>query len=196
MSSLRFRTLALSKTALRWSCEYPPRRNAAGPYYNLPAVPFAITLMGAAPVGIARGALDAFLERLPGRPITYTNYTNQAEAPVTHLTVGNAALTIDAAQAHAQQACRLIDQHRGGPLSIQARVKARAQIGHATKLAREAVDALFHASGASSIQNDVPIQRIQRDMQAIANHAFLLPATTTELYGRALCGLEPNTPFI
>ena len=60
-------------------------------------------------------------------------------------------------------------------------------------LAREAVDTLFFASGASSIQAQVPIQRFHRDIQALANHAIMHAPTAMELYGRVLCGLEPNT---
>jgi hypothetical protein len=66
-------------------------------------------------------------------------------------------------------------------------------VSYATGLAREAVDRLFSASGATSIQPQVPIQRFQRDIQALSNHAIMSPSTTTELYGRHLCGLEPNT---
>ncbi len=62
-------------------------------------------------------------------------------------------------------------------------------------MARDAVDLLFYSSGASAIQSHVPIQRLQRDMQALANHAIMHPQTTTETYGRVLCGLEPNTPL-
>jgi hypothetical protein len=57
------------------------------------------------------------------------------------------------------------------------------------------VDLLFHSSGASAIQSHVPIQRFQRDMQALANHAVMHAPTGIELYGRVLCGLEPNTPL-
>jgi hypothetical protein len=78
-------------------------------------------------------------------------------------------------------------------MSIEARVKSRAHIGYATGLAREAVDTLFNASGASAIQMQVPIQRLQRDMQGLANHAIMHAQTAIELYGRVLCGLEPNT---
>ena len=78
-------------------------------------------------------------------------------------------------------------------MSTEARVKSRAHISYATGLAREAVDTLFNASGASAIQMHVPIQRLQRDMQALANHAIMHAQTATELYGRVLCGLEPNT---
>jgi hypothetical protein len=41
-------------------------------------------------------------------------------------------------------------------------------------------DLLFFASGASAIQSHVPIQRFQRDMQALANHAIMHPQTTVE----------------
>jgi hypothetical protein len=33
-------------------------------------------------------------------------------------------------------------------------------------------------------------------MQALSNHAIMHPQTTTELYGRVLCGLEPNTSIV
>ena len=89
-------------------------------------------------------------------------------------------------------ACAQVDDSRGA-LTRLARIKVRAHVGAATRYARDAVDTLFYASGASAIQASVPIQRFQRDMQALANHAILHPQTNDELYGRVLCGLEPNT---
>jgi alkylation response protein AidB-like acyl-CoA dehydrogenase len=174
---------------------YPPRHNAANPYYGYPLAAVLTVNAGGTPVGIARAALEAFRERLPGRPITYTTYTNKAEAPVTHLQIGEAALKIDSADAHMRLACSILDGSAGAKLSTLARVKARAHVSAATGLAREAVDLLFYSSGASAIQSHVPIQRLQRDMQALANHAIMHPQTTTETYGRVLCGLEPNTPL-
>ena len=112
---------------------------------------------------------------------------------MTHLTVGEAALKLESADAHVRRACALLDDHPGGPMSVENRIKARAHISHATQLSREIVDMLFRASGATAIQPDVPIQRFQRDIHALANHGIMSPSTTTELYGRHLCGLEPNT---
>ena len=172
---------------------YPPRHNSDGPYFNYPTVSSLIVNAGGTPVGTARGALDAFMERLPGRGILFTDYTSQAEAPVTHLSVGEAALKIESADAHLHRACTILDQHQGGPVSLEGRIKCRAHVSYATRLAREAVDQLFSASGAGAIQPHVPIQRFQRDIQALANHALMSPSTTTELYGRHLCGLEPNS---
>jgi alkylation response protein AidB-like acyl-CoA dehydrogenase len=174
---------------------YPARHNASNPYFNYPLAAVLSVNAAGTPVGVARGALETFMERLPGRAITYTTYANKAEAPVTHLQVGEAALTIDSADAHMRLACAALDRHAGEMLSTLARVKARAHVSAATGLARSAVDVLYYASGASAIQSHVPIQRFQRDMQALANHAVMHPQTTTELYGRVLCGLAPNSPL-
>ena len=174
------------------NAQYPARHNAANPYFNYPLAPVLTVNAGGTPVGTARGAMDAFLERLPGRGITYTNYTNKAEAPVTHLQLAEATLKIDSSHAHVRLATALLDQS-GGSMTMQTRVKSRAHIAYSTGLAREATDILFYASGASSIQEHVPIQRYQRDIQALSNHAIMHPQTSLELYGRVLCGLEPNT---
>lgn len=172
---------------------FPQRHNAANPYFNYPlAAVLSINAAGTA-VGAARGAMETFVERLPGRAITYTTYTNKIEAPVTHLQVGEAALKIDSADAHMRLACAVLDARPGTPLTVGDRVKGRAHVSYATGLSREAVDVLFYASGASAIQSHVPIQRFQRDVQALSNHAVMHPQTTIELYGRVLCGLQPNT---
>lgn len=172
---------------------YPPRRTAGNPYFNYPLATVLTVNAGGTPVGTARGAFEAFADRLPGRGITYTTYTNKSEAPVTHLQIGDASLRIDSADAHVRLACALLDAEPGKTMSVMERVKARAHVSCATGLAREAVDILFYASGASAIQSHVPIQRFQRDIQALANHAILHPQTGLELYGRVLCGMEPNT---
>jgi len=173
----------------------PDRHNASHPYFRLPLAPVLIVNGGGTPLGTARGAYDTFMERLPGRPIAYTNYTNRAEAAVTHLQVGEASLILDSCESHVRRACALLDGPAATSLSVLDRVRSRAHITYATGLARQVVDILFNASGASSIQPHIPIQRFQRDIQALANHAVMHTQTGTELYGRLLCGLEPNTPL-
>jgi alkylation response protein AidB-like acyl-CoA dehydrogenase len=174
---------------------YPERHNSANPYFNLPLASVLAVNGGGTPLGTAQGALEMFRERLPGRGITYTDYLVQSEAPITHLQLGEATMLIHSADAHVRSAAAILDGFTGAPLSVEERVRARAHIGHSTGLARDAVDTLFTASGASSIIRTVPIQRYQRDIQALANHAVMAPATNMELYGRVLCGLPPNTPL-
>jgi alkylation response protein AidB-like acyl-CoA dehydrogenase len=173
----------------------PARHNADNPYFNHPLSPVLTVNAGGTPLGMAQGALEEFRSRLPGRGIAYTFYTNKAEAPVTHLQLAEAALTLESADAHVRRAAALLDQHTSGSMSVDARVKSRAHIAYAMGLARQSVDTLFYASGASSIQTHIPIQRFQRDVQALANHAIMHTQTALELYGRVLCGLPPNTPI-
>ena len=172
---------------------YPARHNADNPYFKYPLAPVLTVNAGGTPLGIARGAWDMFIERLPGRGITYTTYTNKAEAPVTHLQMAEASMKIDSTDAHVRLATSLLDRAPNGAMTMQERVKARAHIAYSTGLAREATDILFYASGASSIQEHMAIQRYQRDIQALSNHAIMHPQTGLELYGRILCGLPPNT---
>jgi alkylation response protein AidB-like acyl-CoA dehydrogenase len=173
----------------------PARHNADNPYFNYPLSPVLTVNAGGTPLGMAQGALEEFRARLPGRGIAYTFYTNKAEAPVTHLQLADAALMLESADAHVRRAAALLDSHISGPMSLDARVKSRAHIAYAMGLTRQSVDTLFYASGASSIQTHMPIQRFQRDVQALANHAIMHTQTALELYGRVLCGLPPNTPI-
>jgi alkylation response protein AidB-like acyl-CoA dehydrogenase len=172
--------------------KYPVRHNSDNLYFNYPMVPVLTVNAAGTPIGTARGAMDAFLERLPGRGITYTTYTNKSEAPVTHLQMAEASLKLDSSAAHVRLAAALMDEATGR-MTLQERVKARAHVAYSTGLAREATDILFYASGASSIQEHMAIQRYQRDIQALSNHAIMHPQTGLELYGRILCGLPPNT---
>jgi hypothetical protein len=93
-------------------------------------------------------------------------------------------------------AARILDEPADGTVSFFERVKGRAHVAYSTGLSRQAVDILFLASGASSIQRQVPIQRFQRDIQALANHAIMHAPTGQELYGRVLCGLQPHTMIV
>jgi 3-hydroxy-9,10-secoandrosta-1,3,5(10)-triene-9,17-dione monooxygenase len=172
-----------------------PNRNSELPLYRIPRAPLIAANSLGAPLGLGLGALDAFLERLPGRGITFTGYTDQREAPVTHLQVGEAAMILDSARFHARRCAELVDRKAaaGEEYSVEERALVRMDLGWVTELARRATAILQEASGATAIHEEVPIQRIARDIQALALHGILNPKTNLELYGRVLCGLEPNT---
>src|SRR4029078_5409496 len=111
---------------------YPARHNSDNPYFNHPLARVLVVNAGATPIGIARGAFETFMERLPGRGIAYTTYTNKAEAPITHLQVGEAALKIDSAEAHVSRAAALMDTPSAAPMTKSARIKSRVHIAYAT----------------------------------------------------------------
>ncbi|MGC4888425.1 acyl-CoA dehydrogenase family protein [Micromonospora sp. DT227] len=178
--------------------QHMSKLNADSPIFKAPFMPTACATISAPALGLAMGAKDVFLERLPGRKITYTAYENQSEAPVTHLEIAEAVTKIDEVGFHAHRAARMLDTKgaAGEQWTLEERARVRLDLGAACQRAKEAVDILVGASGGSSIYRDVPIQRIQRDVQTLNLHAILHPSTNLELYGRIVCGLGPNTPFI
>ncbi|WP_424530158.1 acyl-CoA dehydrogenase family protein [Sphaerisporangium viridialbum] len=172
--------------------------NAGRPIYRTPLLPVASASSVGTVVGMAKGAKEAFFERLPERKISYTAYASQSEAPLTHLQVAEASMKIDQAEFHAHRLASLVDTKgvEGASWTLEERARARADMGAVCRLAKEAVDIFNTASGGSSIYSHVPIQRIARDIQAVNLHALMHPDTNAELYGRILCGLEPNTLYI
>ncbi|WJK42573.1 acyl-CoA dehydrogenase family protein [Solwaraspora sp. WMMA2056] len=174
------------------------RANVASAIYQAPLLPVASASSVGTAVGLAKAARDVFLERLPGRKITYTTYDSQGAAPLTHLQVAEAVTKVDQAEFHAQRLATTLDQKAADRQSwtLDERVRARADLGAACRLAKESVDILAGASGGSSVYADVPIQRIHHDIDAINLHALMHPNTNAELFGRFLCGLEPNTSYL
>ncbi|MFC9329724.1 acyl-CoA dehydrogenase family protein [Kitasatospora sp. NPDC057015] len=172
--------------------------NAESLMWRSPFSPITAAGAAAVPLGMARAAQEAFFERLPNRRITYTGYERQAEAPLTHLQVAEAAMRIDEAAFHVHRAAERVDGkvRAGEAWSMAERALARMEMGASTQRAKEAVDILNTASGGSSIYSDQPMQRIERDIQTISLHGVLHPNTNLELYGRVLCGLEPDTHLI
>lgn len=172
--------------------------SAMSPAYRVPLLPVASASSVGAVVGMGHAARAEFLKRLPGRKVTYTDYDSQAAAPLTHLQVAEATNKLDEADFHAHRLTAQVDTKatEGSAWGVDERARARADLGAAVRLTREAVDVLATASGGSSIYEDVPIQRIARDVQAVSLHALMHPNTNAELYGRVLCGLEPNTQYI
>ncbi|WP_040797410.1 acyl-CoA dehydrogenase family protein [Nocardia higoensis] len=172
--------------------------NAAKPRYGAPVLVPVTAIQTGQLVGAARAALAGFLERLPGRPLTYTDYPDARSAPLTHLQVGEAALLIEDAEARARRFAQVIDDKAAAnePWTEQERVWSRVQIGWVARQAKQAVEILAQASGGSSIHRDVAIGRLQRDVHAASLHAMITPAVNIELYGRSLVGLPPNSAYL
>src|SRR5713101_3292814 len=82
--------------------------NADAPIYRTPMVPTVAATASGTPLGLAKAAMTNFFQRLPGRGIAYTTYAKQAEAPITHMQVAEAAMKIDEAEFHASRAATLV----------------------------------------------------------------------------------------
>ncbi|KAB2587833.1 acyl-CoA dehydrogenase family protein [Streptomyces arboris] len=149
-------------------------------------------------LGIARGAYELFLERIPGRGITYTSWDDQSKHPLTQIQVATAANKIAAGEALLAEITGLLQKYadQDEQPSLEEKADVRGRTAFAVQLAKEAVEILYTASGATAIQRSVPIQRFHRDIQGLSLHALLQPNTNLEVQGRVLLGLDPETPFL
>jgi len=180
------------------SQRYASVRNADSPMYRAPLNAYAAAASVGTMLGLAKAARENFLERLPDRRITYTDYPSQREAPITHLQMAEATLKTDQAEFHGYRVAGLVDAKgvTAEPWTWEERARCRADVAAVSALATDAVDLLAAASGGSSIYRHVPMQRIARDIHVVSQHALIYPPTAYELYGRVLCGLEPNTLYV
>ncbi|APZ50558.1 acyl-CoA dehydrogenase family protein [Salipiger abyssi] len=175
-----------------------PSSVSEDPYYRQPFVPIMCAVSTGTPLGLARKALRLFKERIGKRGITYTSYSKQSEAPVTHLQLAEATAKLDQAEFHAARLTGIVDEHMatGAAWDMETRVRCRSDIAWTIKLAREVCEIVELGSGASAIHLKDPLPAILRDIRTISVHAFLLFSTNAELYGRVLAGMEPDIPFV
>jgi 3-hydroxy-9,10-secoandrosta-1,3,5(10)-triene-9,17-dione monooxygenase len=134
-----------------------------------------------------------FPAQLPRRAITASPYSKQAEAPVTHLQLGEASAKIDSARiiiAHAADQVER-DAKAGNAMEQMTQARIRRDTGFASRLIWEGIDIPAGACGGSFATVGHPLNRIWHDARVASLHALLVPSTVFELYGRMICGLGP-----
>jgi 3-hydroxy-9,10-secoandrosta-1,3,5(10)-triene-9,17-dione monooxygenase len=169
-----------------------------GSLYKSAAVPVLTMALVPAALGIARGALEAFVKRLPGRTVAYTEQEVQIDMPVTHLQAAQAATKIDVAEALLYRCADDIAAaaESGREMEFSKRARVRADCAWAARQCLEAVEIMYLASGGSGISETSTLGRAWRDLHAINMHGLLNLETNMEMYGRVVLGLKPNTPLI
>jgi 3-hydroxy-9,10-secoandrosta-1,3,5(10)-triene-9,17-dione monooxygenase len=150
-----------------------------------------VTCTGVA-LGMADQAMEVFLAGIGKRNIPYSPYARQAEAPITHLTVGRAYAQIRAAGRVADAAVAELDRCEADgtdPSEFQV-LQFHTDAAYVWDACSSAIETLFHASGASAIIKRQPLQLIARNCRAGSLHAAHNIDTWLENAGRALCGAE------
>jgi 3-hydroxy-9,10-secoandrosta-1,3,5(10)-triene-9,17-dione monooxygenase len=165
------------------------------PLYAMPLTTF-LALTAALPiVGAARGAQRLFTERVATHVSTGVKLGERATV---HAVLGEVTVAVDVAEmivrAAAHEVAELGATGRAG--DIPARAAIRARLTHATTTCRDAVRLMLDTAGSSAHDLSNPLQRIARDVAVGSSHVVHDPLTTTELYGRTLLGLRPQTPLV
>ena len=173
-------------------------QNKGSHLFGMPPFPFVFTSGGSHLPGVARAALELFLERAASRPITYTGYAQKSDAAVTHLQVAEVSMKIAAADHLMREASGILDHHAatGTPWGPDELPRIWGIVSFSTRLCAEAIETIRQAAGASAINDSDPMQLIARDAGALSTHAVMMPTTGLEHYGRSLFGLPPTTPLL
>ncbi|MFB7086528.1 acyl-CoA dehydrogenase family protein [Streptomyces sp. NPDC056296] len=174
------------------------RSNTGATGRNYGLLGYILSTVAATLTGIAQGAYELFLERVPGRGITYTDWTDQRQHPVTQQQVALAANKIESARALSEHWQQVLQQRAdaGEQPTDQEKAVIRGQTAYAGQVCKEAVELLYAASGGSVIRTDVDLQRFHRDIQGLSLHALVQLGANLEVQGRVLMDLEPGTYFL
>jgi alkylation response protein AidB-like acyl-CoA dehydrogenase len=126
--------------------------------------------------GIARGALDCFLD-LARNKIPRGNKSPIRDNAVVQAGLAQAEVNLRAARAYLLQSMAEIWKHlcAGSMITVEQRMTIRMASTHAIHRGREAVDFAYNAAGATAIFDTHPLERRFRDIHTV----------TQQLQGRA-----------
>lgn len=166
-----------------------------GPLYRIPLLATFGHVVAGVPLGIAESALALFEGEGATRLASYSG-RNLADFSSVHLKVAEAAAKIDAARRTLRDNCSEIMQLAAAqePPSFRDKARLRRDGAFAARLALEAVDGLFQASGGAGLYLDHPAQRAFRDAHAAACHIALNWDAAAALYGRSVFAHLSETP--
>jgi indole-3-acetate monooxygenase len=152
------------------------------------------TTTAANALGIARGAIDAFVD-LAGRVSSTMSTALLRDRPLVQTRVAEAAAIVQAARAYVLtavgRAWAVVGNGVEDPGPTVA--DARLAIVHAMHEAVRAVDLVFHAAGTNAVYSRNPLERYFRDVHVAVQHAAGLPGHY-ESAGKVLLGLRPTNP--
>ena len=145
--------------------------------------------------------MSVFSKRSDGRPIRGTTYTNQLEAPLTHLMLADVHAKIQSATLMARANAEETDSlgaaaAAGNPPEPEYMQKFNARVlvetAYAAKWCAEAIELLQRNSGSTAIMESEPIQRAWRDARVVTLHGALNLEALSENHGRLMAGMQPH----
>jgi 3-hydroxy-9,10-secoandrosta-1,3,5(10)-triene-9,17-dione monooxygenase len=146
--------------------------------------------------GMARGALDGFLDDMKVREGSY-DHSPLSKKPGMQLVVAEASAMIDAAELLYRRSFReTIDKVMAGEaLTLEHRARSRRDQGYAVLQARLAAEKLFTATAGRGLYEGHRVQRAYADVHALSGHivaGWEMPAYS---YGLVALGGSPSDPF-
>lgn len=172
-----------------------PKRG--GPLYRIANPGFVANEHAGFALGVARRALDAFVEKEAARQRGYVPGSSRMSArPAIQHALGASELRLRAARnlaldvnGEAWQTLRA-----GDPLSVRQQCALRATATHCTDVALEIVTTMFRYSGGGAVYDRNILQQCLRDMNVAAQH-LMVSEISYENLGRTLLGVPDVNPM-
>ena len=166
---------------------------APGLVYRMPPLSVFAWTISAVPLGIARGAIDAFVE-LAGQRSGLGQAFLLRDRELVQATVGRAEAMHCAARAFLVDAMtELMEATDGrGERLVKARVAFRLAGSFAAETATRIVEMLAAGAGSASILETCRLERAVRDAHAAARHVAMSPNNYI-VGGRLALGLDVST---
>ena len=163
------RALALQRC--RGGSEHPGAALNPGGLYQIPIVASAGHPLSATALGAAEGAFEHVANSFKTRIGTYTG-AKVADFQAVQIKMARARVLIDSARHLMRQSAIAFDTYcNGGQVpDIETKLRLRAQNAFAVHQCHEAVETLWTCYGANAIYTRDPLQRFQRDLQAMKQH--------------------------
>lgn len=159
----------------------------SGTIFNAPFSPVFSLGFAAVALGIAYRFVDVFIEKTKNRIRAY-NAANVGQSTAAQMRLGESANQIQAAHALlARDWADMDERARSGSLpGMDDIMNWRSRQAYAIKMATEAVDRLFAASGGGAWLNTNEMQRLFRDIHVAGAHAQTDYDVAAETYGKFL----------
>lgn len=174
-----------------------PARNRYydGPLYRLPEAILTATF-AAVTLGCLKAALDALTE-LAGRKQPFASSTVLAERPLAQLQFGQALASYEAGRALLHQTLDRVYRKAldGEALPLRERADLFAACTFCLQEGAAAVHKVSRAAGTSAIHKGNPLERLQRDTEVVARHAFGAEGRYATV-AQAYWGLEVDFPLL
>ncbi|WP_305887091.1 GTP cyclohydrolase II RibA [Pseudarthrobacter raffinosi] len=187
--------------ALEWNllaaADNPGSRIHPDPNIHIPMATFLNMVAPAAALGAAEHAIEVFRDLMMVRKVKQTTQARQADSPLAQARFSQAFGQVATARLHWQEAVRVVAASYGRrPVAFtdEERAQYRLSLGLSGAASAEAVRLILTGSGGSVHRLTHPLQRIQRDVNVLLNHASLTMDPILEQAGRGLLDLGFSIP--
>ena len=172
------------------------KRYQSGPLYTFPLFGLLATSVASVATGMARGAIDTFIELAQTKRLTGgRRLINQRS--VVQLQVAQAEAQLRSGRAFMFQTVQEVWDKVVAGEKISQRDKALLRLSacQATTASAQAIDLMYQAAGTGAIWDSSPLQRYFRDVHMITQHA-VVGSPISEVAGKVLLGLDPKFPML